>query len=124
MKSDADRQRRRAFVEELSQAIPVDAVTVVLARPAGRIEREQAAKGVVVALPGLLDRRDRATPWLLVRYAERSSLPLDSRPSVIQLCLTPSRRPALRVASFRVAAFQTSLRLNVALRLTTSDAPR
>jgi predicted nucleic acid-binding protein len=53
-KSEADRQRRRAFVEELIKAIPVHPVTLELAQLAGRIEGEQAAKGVVIALPDLL----------------------------------------------------------------------
>lgn len=53
-KSEADRQRRRAFVEELTQAIPVHSVTLEVAQLAGKIEGEQAAKGVVVALPDLL----------------------------------------------------------------------
>lgn len=53
-KSEADRQQRRAFVEELTQAIPVHPVTFEIAQLAGRIEGEQAAKGVVIALPDLL----------------------------------------------------------------------
>ena len=53
-KSEADRQRRRVFVDELSQAIPVHPVTLEIAQLAGRIEGEQAAKGVVIALPDLL----------------------------------------------------------------------
>ena len=53
-KSEADRQRRRVFVEELSQAISVHPVTLEIAQLAGRIEGEQAAKGVVIALPDLL----------------------------------------------------------------------
>src|SRR5207245_716306 len=53
-KSEADRQRRRVFVEELSQAIPVHPVTLEIAQLAGRIEGEQAAKGVVDALTDVL----------------------------------------------------------------------
>lgn len=53
-KSETDRQRRRVFVEELSQAIPVHPVTLEIAQLAGRIEGEQAARGVVIALPDLL----------------------------------------------------------------------
>jgi len=53
-KSDANRQHRRAFVEELVRAIPVHPVTLELAQLAGRIEGEQAAKGVVIAFPDLL----------------------------------------------------------------------
>jgi predicted nucleic acid-binding protein len=53
-RSDVDRERRRAFVEELIHAIPVHPLTLELAHLAGRIEGEQAAKGVVIALPDLL----------------------------------------------------------------------
>lgn len=53
-KSQADGQRRRAFVEELCQSIPVQPVTLEVAQLAGRIEGEQAAKGIVIALPDLL----------------------------------------------------------------------
>src|SRR5258708_39711641 len=53
-KSEADRQRRRVFVEELSQAIPVHPVTLEIAQIARRIECEQVAKGVVIAVTDLL----------------------------------------------------------------------
>ncbi len=53
-KSETDAKRRRAFVEELCQAIPVQPVTLEIAQLAGRIEGEQAAKGIVIALPDLL----------------------------------------------------------------------
>jgi tRNA(fMet)-specific endonuclease VapC len=53
-KSEADRQRRRAFVEELTHAIPIHPVTLEIAHLAGKIEGEQAAKGIVIALPDLL----------------------------------------------------------------------
>jgi predicted nucleic acid-binding protein len=53
-RSDADRQRRRAFVEELIRAIPVHPVTLELAQLAGKIEGEQAARGVIITLPDLL----------------------------------------------------------------------
>ncbi len=53
-KSEADRQRRRNFVAELCQTIPVHTLTLEIAQLAGRIEGEQAAKGVVIALPDLL----------------------------------------------------------------------
>jgi predicted nucleic acid-binding protein len=41
-------------VEELCLAVPVLPVTLEIARRAGRIEGEQAAKGIVIALPDLL----------------------------------------------------------------------
>ncbi len=53
-KSEADAKRRRAFVEELCQAVPVEPITLEIAQLAGRIEGEQAAKGIVIALPDLL----------------------------------------------------------------------
>jgi tRNA(fMet)-specific endonuclease VapC len=53
-KSQSDAIRRRGFVEELCQAVPVEPVTLEIARIAGRIEGEQAAKGIVIALPDLL----------------------------------------------------------------------
>ena len=53
-RSEDDSKRRRAFVEELCLAVPVLPVTLETARRAGRIEGEQAAKGIVIALPDLL----------------------------------------------------------------------
>jgi predicted nucleic acid-binding protein len=53
-KSETDAQRRRPFVEELCQAIPVHPVTLEIAQLAGRIEGEQASRGIVIALPDLL----------------------------------------------------------------------
>ena len=48
-KSDADGNRRRTFVEEICRDMVVHAVTVEIARLAGRIEGEQAARGVSIA---------------------------------------------------------------------------
>lgn len=53
-KSETDARRRRAFVEELCQAIYVQPITLEIAQLAGRIEGEQGAKGIVIALPDLL----------------------------------------------------------------------
>jgi tRNA(fMet)-specific endonuclease VapC len=53
-KTDADRERRRAFSEELRRDIGVHPVTVEIAELAGRIEGEQAARGVIVAFEDLL----------------------------------------------------------------------
>jgi predicted nucleic acid-binding protein len=49
-KTEADGDRRREFVEELCTAIPiqVQAVTLEVARRAGRIEGEQATPATVV----------------------------------------------------------------------------
>lgn len=53
-KSDADRERRRAFAEELRRDLIVHAVSVEVAELAGRIEGEQAARGVSITLEDLL----------------------------------------------------------------------
>jgi tRNA(fMet)-specific endonuclease VapC len=53
-KSDADRERRRAFSEELRRDMVVHSVTVEIAELAGRLEGEQAARGISVAFEDLL----------------------------------------------------------------------
>ena len=53
-KSDADRERRRAFTEELCRDMVVHPVTLEIAQLAGRIEGEQAAGGVSIAFEDLL----------------------------------------------------------------------
>ena len=53
-KNDADRERRRAFSEELRRDMVVHPVTVEIAEVAGRIEGEQVARGVSVAFEDLL----------------------------------------------------------------------
>jgi predicted nucleic acid-binding protein len=53
-KSDADRERRRAFTEELSRDVAVYPLTLEIAQLAGRIEGEQAARGVSIAFEDLL----------------------------------------------------------------------
>jgi tRNA(fMet)-specific endonuclease VapC len=53
-KTEADRERRAAFVEELCQAVVVHPVTLEIARLAGQIEGQQAAQGVSIAFPDLL----------------------------------------------------------------------
>jgi predicted nucleic acid-binding protein len=53
-KNDADRERRRAFVEDLRFAMMVHPVTAEIAELAGRIEGEQAARGVSIAFEDLL----------------------------------------------------------------------
>ena len=52
--SDADRERRRAFTEELCRDMVVHPVTLEIAQLAGRIEGEQAAGGVSIAFEDLL----------------------------------------------------------------------
>jgi len=52
--TSTDRDRRRAFSEELRQDMVVHPVTVEIAELAGRIEGEQAALGVSIAFEDLL----------------------------------------------------------------------
>jgi tRNA(fMet)-specific endonuclease VapC len=53
-KSDADRERRRAFSQELRRDMVVHPVTVEIAELAGRIEGEQASRGISIAFEDLL----------------------------------------------------------------------
>lgn len=53
-KTDTDRERRRAFTEELCRDMPVHPVTLEIAQLAGRVEGEQAARGVSIAFEDLL----------------------------------------------------------------------
>lgn len=53
-KRDADRNRRRVFSEELRRDIVVHPVTAEIAELAGRIEGEQAARGISIAFEDLL----------------------------------------------------------------------
>lgn len=53
-RTDADRERRRAFTQELRHDVAVVPVTAEIAELAGRIEGEQAARGVSIAFEDLL----------------------------------------------------------------------
>ena len=53
-RTDADRERRRAFTQELRRDVAVVPVTAEIAELAGRIEGEQAARGVSIAFEDLL----------------------------------------------------------------------
>lgn len=53
-RTDADRIRRRAFCDELVRDLIVHPVSLEIAEWAGRIEGEQAAKGISIALGVLL----------------------------------------------------------------------
>ena len=53
-RTDADRERRRAFTQELRRDMAVVPVTAEIAELAGRIEGEQAARGVSIAFEDLL----------------------------------------------------------------------
>jgi len=52
-KVDADRLRRLAFVEELCSDVPVHPITLEIARSIGRIEGQQAARGITLAFEDL-----------------------------------------------------------------------
>jgi predicted nucleic acid-binding protein len=53
-KTDADRARRLAFSEELSRDMIVHPVSLAIAQLAGRIEGEEAAKGITIDFEELL----------------------------------------------------------------------
>ena len=53
-KADADRVRRQAFVDELVRDMIVHSVSTAIAQLAGRIEGEQAAKGISIAVEDLI----------------------------------------------------------------------
>lgn len=53
-KAQAERERRRAFVEELVRDMIVHPVSVAISQLAGRIEGEQAAKGNSIAVVDLV----------------------------------------------------------------------
>ena len=53
-KNDADRERRRTFTEELCRDMTVHPVTLEIAQLAGKIEGEQAARGISIAFEDLL----------------------------------------------------------------------
>jgi len=53
-KSDLDRNRRRAFCEELRRDMVTQPLTIEIAELAGRIEGEQAAAGISIAFEDLL----------------------------------------------------------------------
>jgi predicted nucleic acid-binding protein len=53
-RTDADRARRIAFTDELIRDMVVHPVSLEIAQIAGRIEGEQAARGVSIAMEGLI----------------------------------------------------------------------
>jgi tRNA(fMet)-specific endonuclease VapC len=53
-KKDSDRERRIAFVEELCRDLIVHPLSLEIAKLAGRIEGEQAARGVSIPFEDLL----------------------------------------------------------------------
>jgi predicted nucleic acid-binding protein len=53
-KTEADRETRKAFTEELTRDMIVHPLSLAISQLAGRIEGEQAAKGVSIALDDLI----------------------------------------------------------------------
>jgi predicted nucleic acid-binding protein len=53
-RTDADRDRRRVFVEGVFHDLIVHPLTLAIAQLAGRIEGEQAARGVSIAMEDLI----------------------------------------------------------------------
>jgi tRNA(fMet)-specific endonuclease VapC len=53
-KSDVDRMRRRAFTDDVLLTMVVHPVSLAIARLAGRIEGEQAAMGISIAVQDLI----------------------------------------------------------------------
>ena len=53
-RTDADRERRRAFCDELCRDMIVHPVSLEIAQLAGRIEGEQAAQGIAIAFEDLV----------------------------------------------------------------------
>ncbi|HEU5341553.1 PIN domain-containing protein [Edaphobacter sp.] len=53
-KTDSERARRKAFSDELSRDMVVHPVSLAIAQLAGRIEGEQAARGIAIAVEDLI----------------------------------------------------------------------
>jgi predicted nucleic acid-binding protein len=53
-RTPADRERRRTFTEDVIAGLIVHPVSLPIAQLAGRIEGEQAAKGIAIAVEDLL----------------------------------------------------------------------
>ena len=53
-RNDTDRERRRAFTDELLRDMTVHLITLEIAQLAGRVEGEQAARGISIAFEDLL----------------------------------------------------------------------
>lgn len=53
-RTDADKARRKAFADELARDMIVHPVSLAIAQLAGRIEGEQAAKGMSIAVEDLI----------------------------------------------------------------------
>lgn len=53
-RTDADRERRRAFCDEICRDMIVHPVSLEIAQLAGKIEGEQAAQGIAIAFEDLV----------------------------------------------------------------------
>ncbi len=53
-RTDVDHARRKAFVDELAREMIVHPVSLGIARLAGRVEGEQAARGISIAIEDLV----------------------------------------------------------------------
>jgi len=53
-RTDAERMRRQAFADELARDMLVHPVSLAIAQLAGRIEGEQAARGISIAVEDLI----------------------------------------------------------------------
>jgi tRNA(fMet)-specific endonuclease VapC len=53
-RTEADKVRRKAFADELARDMIVHPVSLAIAQLAGRIEGEQAAKGISIAVEDLI----------------------------------------------------------------------
>jgi tRNA(fMet)-specific endonuclease VapC len=53
-KADEDKRRRLTFIDRLCSDVPIHPVTVELARIIGRIEGEQAGKGIAIPFEDLV----------------------------------------------------------------------
>jgi tRNA(fMet)-specific endonuclease VapC len=53
-RNDTDRERRRAFTDEPLRDMTVHPITLEIAQLAGRVEGEQAARGISIAFEDLL----------------------------------------------------------------------
>jgi predicted nucleic acid-binding protein len=53
-RSDADRERRKAFCDELCRDMIIHPVSLEIAQLAGKIEGEQAAKGIAISFEDLV----------------------------------------------------------------------
>jgi predicted nucleic acid-binding protein len=78
-KSDGDRERRRAFTEELFRDMTVHPVTLEIAKPAGKDRGRTRCLRSEHRIRRSLDWHNSATFRLFCCHSQRSSLPHDPR---------------------------------------------